>query len=97
MRLFCRIRHHPRTWIRILTLICLLCFAADVFDLRDEVLNVGNVNGALDDNITMGIPSIFSDSPLPVLIFLFHHKKAATLIASLQNIPYSDRAPPTLL
>jgi hypothetical protein len=82
------------TTVRILVLFCVLFFAADVFDLRDELLKTDNFNGYPNENITTGIQSVFSFNPSLLLIFRFYSETASVAISRFQNMPCSNRAPP---
>jgi hypothetical protein len=92
MRLFGSTKKN--TAVRILVLFCVFFFAADIFDLRDELLNTDNFNGYPNDNIKMGIHSDHSFNPSLSLIFHSYSETASVAISGFHNMPCSNRASP---
>jgi hypothetical protein len=106
MRLLSPLR--KSTTVRIFVLFCVLSFATDVLDLRDELLNIDNFNSALEDNITTGIHSnFFFNPPLALIpcvgssfdqllspIWCFSWETASSITTCLYHVNHSSRAPP---
>jgi len=89
------IRINKNTIARILALISVFFFAADVLDLRDELLNTDAYNSCFDNNITTGIHSSIFYNPSLVSIFRWYRAESSSAVVSnFHVLPYSNRAPP---
>jgi hypothetical protein len=84
-----------RTLHKILFLIVLSAFMADVVDLREELRILPCLYSALDSNITAGVVAgNLSSEPKHLLSLFIITEKASAEISFLHLLPYSFRAPP---
>jgi len=95
MRILGSLRNGRNSIFCILVLSCVFFFAADIVDLRDELLDFDSLYHSFDNNITAGIQSdFFFDNP-HLLISGCVIGQLSAVISCFRLLPYSVRAPPT--
>jgi hypothetical protein len=87
--------HKKKTLYFVILLITISAFAADIFDLREELNIISCPYNCLDNNVTTGITDTFTVEPEPILTSFSIHGNASVEITFLHLLPYGFRAPPS--